>query len=169
MNKDRISSLRSLIEPILEPEDIELIDLEFKLERGAWVLRLYIDTPGGVTLKHCELVSRQVGAMLDMEDPVEHSYMLEVSSPGINRVLRREKDFINYAGSQVKVKARSKLGGKRNFRGILMGMEGNMIILDVDGKRVEISPEDLDHARLDLPESELFRRDLQKRSAGTGD
>ncbi|MCA1961739.1 MAG: ribosome maturation factor RimP [Desulfomonile sp.] len=169
MNKDRISFLRSLIEPILEPEDIELIDLEFKLERGAWVLRLYIDTPGGITLKHCELVSRQVGAMLDMEDPVEHSYTLEVSSPGINRVLRREKDFVNYAGSQVKVKTRRKLGGKRNFRGILMGMEDNMIVLDIDGKRVEISPEDLEHARLDLPESELFRRDLQKRSAGTGD
>jgi len=169
MNKDRISSLRSLIEPILEPEDIELIDLEFKLERGAWVLRLYIDTPGGVGLKHCELVSRQVGAMLDMEDPVEHSYTLEVSSPGINRILRREKDFIQYAGSPVKIKTRHKLDGKRNFHGILMGMEGTMIVLDVDGKRVEISPEDLEHARLDLPESELFRRDLQKRAATTGD
>lgn len=169
MNKDRISALRSLIEPILEPEDIELVDLEFKLERGGWVLRLYIDTPGGVTLQHCELVSRQVGAMLDMEDPVEHSYLLEVSSPGINRVLRREKDFVQYAGSPVKMKTSRKLDGKRNFQGILMGMENAMIVLDVDGKRVEISPEDLEHARLDLPDSELFRRDLQKRAATTGD
>lgn len=169
MDKDRISSLRSLIEPILEPEDIELIDLEFKMERGAWVLRLYIDTPGGVSLKHCELVSRQVGAMLDMEDPVEHRYTLEVSSPGINRILRREKDFVQYAGSPVKMKTRRKLEGKRNFQGILMGMNGAMIVLDVGGKRMEISPEDLEHARLDLPDSELFRRDLQKRAATTGD
>lgn len=169
MNKDQIASLRSLIEPILEPEGIELIDLEFKVERGAWVLRLYIDTRGGVTLKHCELVSRQVGAMLDMEDPVDHPYSLEVSSPGINRILGREKDFVQYAGSPVKIRTKRKLGGSRTFRGILMGIERGMIVLDVDGQRVEISPEDLERARLDLPESELFRRDLQKRAATTGD
>ncbi len=169
MDRDRIMSLWALIEPVLEPEGIELVEMEFKQERGRWVLRLYIDTSGGITLEHCELVSRQVGALLDMEDPVEDSYTLEVSSPGINRVLRREKDFRLYAGSPIRIRTRRKVGGRRNFKGILKGMEGSSIVIEVDGTLFEISPEDLENARLDLPESELFRRDLQKRAAATGD
>ena len=94
-----------------------------------------------------------------MEDPIEHAYRLEVSSPGINRVLRKEKDFIRFAGSPVRVKTRKKIDGQRNFRGELKGVENSMIILDVEGRRVEIAHEDIDKARLDLPESELFRRD----------
>ena len=169
MNSDLISNLRQLIEPILEPERIELVDLEFKLESGRWVLRLYIDADGGVALTHCELVSRQVGALLDLEDSIEHSYHLEVSSPGINRVLRKEKDFSLFAGSPVKIRTRRKLGGRRNFQGTLMGMENSRIVLQVDGKRVEISPENLDKARLDLPDSELFRQDLRRRAGTAGD
>ena len=105
-----------LIEPVLEPEGIELVDIEFKNEMGRWVLRLYIDAPAGIKLDHCELVSRQVGALLDMKDPIDHSYHLEVSSPGINRVLRKERDFDLYAGSPVRIKTRRKLDGRRNFR-----------------------------------------------------
>ena len=169
MDREKISHLWTLIEPVLEPEGIELVDLEFRLERGKWILRLYIDTPGGVNLDHCQLVSRQVGALLDMEDPIEHAYNLEVSSPGINRVLRKEKDFETFAGSPVRIKTRRKLGGRRNFHGTLKGVENSVIVLDVDGKRVEISPDDLEKARLDLPESELFRRALERPSAATGD
>jgi ribosome maturation factor RimP len=169
MNKDLISSLWALIEPILEPEGIEMVDLEFKFEAGRWVLRLYIDKPGGVALNDCELVSRQARALLDMEDPIEQSYHLEVSSPGINRVLRKEKDFVLYAGSPVRIKTRKKLNGSRNFQGTLKGVEHSRIILEIDGRRVEIAPEDLEKARLDLPESELFRRDLKKRAVRTVD
>jgi ribosome maturation factor RimP len=158
-----------MVEPILEPEGIELVELEFKLESGRWVLRLYIDTPGGVTLDDCELVSRQVGALLDIKDPIDRSYTLEVSSPGINRVLRREKDFRSFAGSPVRIRTRRKIGGQRNFRGTLKGMENSRIILEVDGNRVEINPEDLEKARLDLPETELFRQDLRRRAGMTGD
>jgi len=165
MNRELVSSLWELIEPILEPEGIELVDLEFKNERGRWVLRLYIDAPGGVRLEHCELVSRQVGALLDMEDPIEPSYQLEVSSPGINRVLRREKDFYRFSGSPVRIKTRRKLDGRRNFQGTLKGVENSRIVLEVDGQRIEISPEDLEAARLDLPEADLFRRDLRKKAA----
>lgn len=169
MDRELNTRLWTLIEPILEPEGIELVDIEFKPERGTWVLRIYIDTPGGVNLGDCELVSRQVGALLDIEDPIDHAYHLEVSSPGINRVLRKEKDFSLFAGSPVKIKTRRKLNGRRNFHGMLVGMEEAMIVLEVDGQRVEIDPEDVEKARLDLPESELFRRDLQKRAVTTGD
>jgi ribosome maturation factor RimP len=169
LDRELITTLRKKIEPVLDPEGIELVDIEFRMERGKWILRLYIDTPGGIGLKHCELVSRQVGALLDMEDPIEHTYHLEVSSPGINRILRREKDFRTYAGSPVRIKTRHKLNGRRNFHGILKGVEHSKIILEVDGKRIEISLEELEKARLDLPETELFRKDLQRRGTTAGD
>ena len=169
MNKQLISTLWGLIEPVLEPEGIELVELEFKLERGRWVLRLYIDTPTGVTLKECELVSRQVGALLDMEDPIRQPYNLEVSSPGINRVLRKEKDFRLFAGSPVRIRTRIKMNGRRNFLGILQGMENEKIILDMDGERIEIEPDAIEKAQLNLPESDLFRGDLRKQAVSTGD
>jgi len=169
MDRDLIPSLWALIEPILEPEAVELVDLEFRLEGGRWVLRLFIDTPRGVTLDVCELVSRQVGAMLDIKDPIEHRYVLEVSSPGINRVLRKEKDFRQFSGSPVRIRTRSKLAGRRNFQGILKGMQNSAIVLEVDGASVEIDPENVEKARLDLPEDDLFRQDLRKRAARAGD
>lgn len=169
MDRDLIRSLWSMIEPVLEPEGIELVDIEFKLEGGRWVLRLYIDTPQGVTLDDCELVSRQIGALLDIKDPIERRYVLEVSSPGINRVLRKEEDFRLFAGSPVRIRTRRKLAGRRNFQGILKGMEDSAIILEVEGARVEIDLKNVEKANLDLSEDDLFRKDLRKRAVRAGD
>jgi ribosome maturation factor RimP len=169
MDGDLIAFLWQLIEPVLEPEGLELVELEFKRKGSRSVLRLFIDGPNGVTLDDCELISRQVSALLDVEDPIEHSYHLEVSSPGINRVLRKEKDFKRFAGSQIRLKTRRKLEGRRNFLGILKGVENSMIILDIDGSRVELAQEDIEKARLDLPESEIFRRNTQTAAAVSGD
>ena len=169
MEKTLISSLWAMIEPVLEPEGIELVEIEFKMESGRWTLRLYIDLPGGVSLDDCELVSRQVGALLDIKNPIEHPYNLEVSSPGINRVLRKEKDFNRFAGSAVRVKTRRKVSGRRNFSGVLKGMENSRIVLEVEGNRVEIDPEDVEKAQLHLPEADLFRNDLRRRAVSTGD
>jgi len=169
MDQELISALWALIEPVLEPDGIELVEVEFKPEGGRWVLRLYIDSPTGVTLDDCQFVSRQIGALLDIKDPIEQPYTLEVSSPGINRVLRKEKDFKLFAGSPVRLKTRRKVGGRRNFQGILKGMENSRIVIEVDGNQIEISPEDLEKARLDLPEQDLFRRDLRRGAVITGD
>jgi len=168
MDREFLTSLWTVIEPLLEPDGIELVDLEFKPEGGKWILRLYIDTSDGVTLDLCAQVSRQVGALLDMEDAIEHPYNLEVSSPGINRVIRKEKDFQMFAGSPVRIKTRRKLQGRRNFSGTLRGIENSKIIVDVDGARVEISPDDLERARLDLPDGDFFRQDLRRGTARTG-
>ncbi|MBI5249011.1 MAG: ribosome maturation factor RimP [Desulfomonile tiedjei] len=165
MDRELISSLWAMIEPVLEPEGIDLVEIEFKLEGGRWILRLFIDGPSGVTLADCEAVSRQVGALLDIKDPIVRKYTLEVSSPGINRVLRKLKDFSRFAGSPVRIKTRTKIQGQRNFQGILQGVEDSRIIVIVDGNRIEINPDDLEKARLDLPEKELFRKDLRRRSA----
>ena len=169
MDRDLISAVWRLIEPVLEPDGIELVEVEFKPEGGRWVLRLYIDSSVGVTLDDCEFTSRQIGALLDIKDPIHRPYTLEVSSPGINRVLRKEKDFKLFAGSPVRLKTRRKVAGRRNFQGILKGMENSKIVIEVDGDRIEISSEDLEKARLDLPEQELFRGDLRRGSAITGD
>jgi len=169
MDRELISALWRLIEPVLEPDGIELVEVEFKPEGGRWVLRLYIDSPVGVTLDDCEFTSRQIGALLDIKDPIHRPYTLEVSSPGINRVLRKEKDFQLFAGSPVRLKTRRKVAGRRNFQGILKGMENSKIVIEVEGDRIEISSEDLEKARLDLPEQELFRGDLRRGSVITGD
>ncbi len=169
MDTDLVLSLWRLIEPVLEPEGVELVDLEFRPEGGRRVLRLYIDRPGGITLDDCALISRQVSALLDLEDPIDQSYHLEVSSPGINRALKREKDFCAFAGSPVRIKTRRKLQGRRNFQGILKGMEESMVVIEVDGTRIRIPTEDMQQARLDLPDSEFFRDDLRRRAGTTGD
>ncbi len=162
MDKRLFSSLWKMIEPIIEPEGIELVDLEFKNENGRWVLRLYVDTAEGITLDECERVSRQVSALMDMEDPIEQAYTLEVSSPGINRVLRKKKDFIRYAGSPVKIKTSKKLSGRRNYKGMLKGVDQSQVRVDVDGALYDIPLDEIETARLDLPESELFRDDLRR-------
>jgi ribosome maturation factor RimP len=169
MDRELISSIWAMVEPVLEPEGVELVELELKPEGGKWVLRLYIDSPHGVTLDDCELVSRQVGALLDMKDPIEHSYHLEVSSPGINRALRKKKDFDLFAGSPVRVRTLRKLNGRRNFRGTLKGTEGSSILLEIEGNRVQIGLDDLEKVRLDLPDEELFRKDLRRRAGRSGD
>lgn len=156
MYQQLIKELWNLIEPILEPEGLELVEVEYKPQGGRSILRIYIDGPQGVTLDDCALVSRQVGALLDMKDPIDNAYTLEVSSPGINRVLRREKDFRRFVGSPVALKTRTKLNGKRNFLGTLHDVQESKIIVDVEGNLVEIELEEVDRARLHLPPEELF-------------
>ena len=106
-----------MIEPVLEPDGIELVEVEYLLLGGSWTLRLYIDTPNGVTIDDCAMVSRQIGALLDMENPIDHRYNLEVSSPGINRVMRKLQDFERFSGRQARIKnLRIRLTAEKNFR-----------------------------------------------------
>lgn len=169
MDKDLFDSLWALIEPVLEPEGVELVEIEFTQEGGRWILRIYIDAQGGVNLDDCEAISRQVSALLDIHDPIRHRYNLEISSPGINRVLRREKDFISYAGSPVRIRTRNKLQGRRNFKGLLRGVTDSKVVVDIDGQEFEIHPADIDKARLDLPDSEIFGRTSPKGAATARD
>lgn len=156
MDRQFIEQLWKMIDPILEPEGLELAELEYRPEGGRWILRLYIDRPTGVTLEDCELVSRQVGALLDIEDLIHHPYTLEVSSPGINRVLRRKKDFQSFAGSPVVLKTYEKIGGRRNFSGTLLGIRDCNVLIETNGELIEIGLENIDRARLNLSQEDLF-------------
>ncbi len=169
MDQAIIENLWKLLEPALEVDGIELVEVEFRFEAGRWVLRLYIDSPGGVTLDDCENCSRQMSALLDIEDPIEQSYTLEVSSPGINRALRKPRDFEKYAGNPVKIKTLSKLNGRRNFIGLLKGLRNSRILVELDIGEVEIEPDQIEKARLDFNPEMLFRKDLRRGTVKTGE
>ena len=134
---------RALAEPILAELGLELVDVEFRRETHGWVLRLYMDKPGGVTLDDCQRVSEEMGDHLDVEDFIGCAYHLEVSSPGLDRPLTREQDFVRFAGQKARLSTREELQGRRNFRGRLAGWQDGAVLLDLpDGERVSI-PRDL--------------------------
>jgi ribosome maturation factor RimP len=138
--------IRQLIEPVIESEDMEIIDVECLKMKFRWLVRIYIDKEGGVTVGDCSEISKQVGDILDVYDVLPGSYTLEVSSPGLDRPLTRDKDFIKYRGSTVRIKTGEKLDGVKNFHGKLNDyLDENgakTLIVDVSGKTYRI-PRDL--------------------------
>ncbi len=140
---------RSLAEPILADLSLEFVDAEFRRETHGWVLRLYMDKPGGVTLDDCQRVSEELGDHLDVEDFVGHPYHLEVSSPGWDRPLTRDQDFVRFLGQEARVSTREDLQGRHNFRGRLAGLQDGAVLLDLpDGQRVAIPREIILRAKL---------------------
>jgi ribosome maturation factor RimP len=140
---------RAVAEPILDDLGLELVDAEFRREAQGWVLRLYMDRPGGVTLDDCQRVSEELGVHLDVEDFIGYPYHLEVSSPGLDRPLTRDQDFVRFAGQEARVSTREALQGRRNFRGRLAGLQDGAVLLDLpDGQRVVIPRELILRARL---------------------
>ena len=137
--------IRQLIEPVIESEDMEIIDVECLKMKFRWLVRIYIDKEEGVTVDDCSEISKQVGDILDVYDVLPGSYTLEVSSPGLDRPLTRDKDFIKYRGSTVRIKTGEKLDGVKNFHGKLNDyLDENgakTLIVDVSGKTYRIPRE----------------------------
>ncbi|OJT25972.1 ribosome maturation factor RimP [Archangium sp. Cb G35] len=127
---------QELLEPIVAGEGLELLEVEFLREREGWILRLFIDKPGGrVGLDECSQVSRAVDTVLDVEDIVPHEYNLEVSSPGVNRPLKKPVHFERVKGQTVKVKTFGPIGEppRKNFTGTLTEVAADAIAVDVEG------------------------------------
>jgi len=133
-----IKIVKELAIPILEREALELVDIEFKREARGWVLRIYIDKEGGVSLNDCTLVSQQLGDVLDVEDPIDTPYILEVSSPGLTRPLKGTKDYQRYIGRLVKIKTYKEIYGKKVFIGELLGLKEGIVNIKIDKKVYEI-------------------------------
>lgn len=132
MTRNRVEKIaEKLAIPIIEKEQFELVDIEYKKEGANWYLRLYIDKPGGITLDDCQKVSEQVSDELDKEDPIKENYFLEVSSPGLDRPLKKESDFARFKGELVEVKLYEALDGNKLIEGELIGLEDNVIKLNV--------------------------------------
>jgi ribosome maturation factor RimP len=134
--EELLAALTTLVEPLLVREGYELVAIEVTGTGPRTILRLFIDKPGGVTLDDCASVSEAVDAMLDVEDPFESSYTLEVSSPGLDRPLRKPADYQRFAGKRAKLKTFGPVegaGSRKVFDGTLLGLEGELVRIVVDG------------------------------------
>lgn len=138
-----------LLEPIVAERGLELVDLEFVKEGANWYLRVYIDKEGGVSIDDCEAVSRALEVKLDEKDPIEQAYVLEVSSPGIDRPLKKDADFIRFQGEIIDVKLYRAVDGQKQFQGKLLGLNDGVISLEEeDGTVREFVQKDTADVRL---------------------
>ena len=134
----------ALAAPLAQSLGLELVDVEYLREGPAWVLRLFIDKQGGVLLEDCQAFSHALAPALDVEDVVGTAYSLEVSSPGLERPLKKPKDFERFVGKRIKVKTFAPLptpkspAGQKNFQGTITGMRGDAVEIDADGQPVQI-------------------------------
>lgn len=157
--------LYALVERIVTAEGFEFVHCEFSGRRNNPVLRIFIDKPGGVTHQDCSYISNQIGTVLDVEDIIPHQYVLEVSSPGVDRGLYKKSDYERFAGHTIRLKTHQAIDGKRNFRGRLQGIEGDQVkLLDQKGELTLIPYEAVSSAHLEVELDELFRRAKKQQS-----
>jgi ribosome maturation factor RimP len=151
MAADNAAEIRRLLDPILVSLGLSLWDIEFQKSGPKWLLRVYIDREGtGVTLNDCETVSRDLSAILDVEDLIQHAYTLEVSSPGLDRTLSKPEHFVRFTGSLVRIKTYEPIAGEKVFRGKLASAEGDSITLALaDDKTIEVSKSNIAKASLE--------------------
>ena len=142
------NELTELLEPALMRMGYELADLEFRLGGNGGLVRVFIDKPEGIDLDDCEKVSLAVSALLDVEDPVPGKYNLEVSSPGLDRKLTKVEHFQRFMGEVVKVQMRFPIVGRRRFRGTLVSLDKENIVVEVDGESHSLALATIDTARL---------------------
>ena len=128
----KLEQLQAMLAPVVESLGYQCWGVEFISQGRHSLLRVYIDHENGILVEDCEAVSRQVSAVLDVEDPISSEYTLEVSSPGMDRPLFTLEQFAKHAGEQVKIKLRSPFEGRRNFQGLLRGVEEQDVVVLVD-------------------------------------
>ena len=174
--RKEVEQLWQLAEPHIAGAGLELVELDFNREADGWVLRAYIDRPWqpgaandsshGISFEECERVSRDLSAALDVADAITHAYRLEVSSPGIDRPLRRSRDFQRFAGQKVKVRTVDAVEGRRNFSGTIRGANGDAVEVECDGRTYQIPLDVIARAHL-VPDWEAeFRRGGQQAPQG---
>lgn len=147
----RGGDLRTLIEPAVQALKYELVDVELSGGAGQAVLRIYIDSADGINVDDCAKVSRQVSALLDVEDPIPGHYTLEVSSPGLDRPLVTHADFVRFTGALIKAKVTQPILGRRNFTGRLVEVDGDRVVVEVDNESYDLTLSNIEKARL-VPE-----------------
>lgn len=140
MNKKQIvDEVTKYLEPILAEFNYELVDVEFVKEGPTFYLRIYIDKEGGITIEDCKVTSRAIEPVLDEKDIIEPAYMLEVSSPGLDRVIKKDKDFERFNGEVVDVKLYTPINKQKNLQGELISKTDELLIIcDEEGEKIEI-------------------------------
>ena len=126
---ETIEKIEAIVVPILEDRLLELVEVEFRASGKRWLLRIFIDREGGVTIDDCEYVSRELSRALDVEDPIEHPYTLEVSSPGLTRALKRLEDFARYRGKKCRIITRDEVEGRHEFVGKIVDTAAENVLV----------------------------------------
>ena len=143
------SRTEALILPILEEFGFELVDVEYVKEGGTWYLRAYIDKEGGITVNDCEAVARRMNDLLDEEDYIEESYVFEVSSPGLGRPLKKEKDYIRSMGKDVEIRTYRAVNRQKEFIGALKAYTDDTVTIETeDGEEMTFQKNDIARIRL---------------------
>ena len=153
MSKKEIYEQRTeeLLQPIIEKNQFELVDVEFVKEAGNWYLRAYIDKPGGITVDDCEIVSRAFSDILDEKDYIDESYIFEVSSPGLGRPLKKEKDFARSMGEEVEVRTYRAINKQKEFIGFLCDYDKDTVTIEYeDGEKQTFERSEIALIRLAL-------------------
>ncbi|MDO5382434.1 MAG: ribosome maturation factor RimP [Eubacteriales bacterium] len=141
--EDYEAKTEQLIKPIIEANNLELFDVEYVKEGSDWYLRVYIDKEGGVTIDDCQNVSREFNEILDREDYIDDQYIFEVSSPGLMRPLKREKDYAKSIGKLIDVKLYKTVDNKKEYTGILKEYDKDNVVIMVDDKEMIIERSNL--------------------------
>ena len=150
MKRDAVEELvSSIVEDIIAGTDMELVDVEYVRERD-WYLRVYLDKPGGIDLDDCQMVSVKLSEQLDAKDPIVENYMLEVSSPGLDRALKKDKDFVRYHGRDVDVQLFKPMNGSKHFTGQLDGFTDATVRVIVNGESIDFERNTIAQIRLHL-------------------
>ncbi|QZY56791.1 ribosome maturation factor RimP [Crassaminicella profunda] len=152
MGKKRVTDIvEALVLPFIDGTELELVDVEFVKEGQNWFLRVYIDKPDGITIDDCQHVSENLSEKLDEVDPIEQNYYLEVSSPGLDRPLKKDKDFERYKGQKIEVHLYQSLDGKKQLQGELVGLQDESVVLKMDqDKEIKIPREKVSKAKLSV-------------------
>lgn len=138
-----------LLEPMMAEHGFELVDVEYVKEGGNWYLRAYIDKPDGITIDDCEMISKALEAKLDAEDLIEGAYILEISSPGLTRPLKKDKDFARSLGKAVEVKLFKAVDGEKEFYGTLSGYSEETVVITFDeSEKMELERKNIALIRL---------------------
>ncbi|WP_378952395.1 ribosome maturation factor RimP [Pelosinus sp. sgz500959] len=150
MSKEHIENLvEKLVQDIVTGSAIELVDVEYVKERE-WYLRVFLDKEGGIEIEDCHWVSEQVEAKLEEIDPIKDSYYLEVSSPGLDRALRKDRDFVRHVGDKIEISTFKPINGEKKFVGVLKCLNDGNISIDIDGTEVNIPRDKTSQVRLYL-------------------
>ena len=140
MSKKEIyeQTTEELLMPIIEKHQFELVDVEFVKEAGTWYLRAYIDKPGGITVDDCEIVSRTFSDILDEKDYIDESYIFEVSSPGLGRPLKKDKDFARSIGEEVEIRTYRAINKEKEFIGFLKEYDKDTVTIEYEDETTQV-------------------------------
>jgi len=142
--------VEELVEPVLSAEGLELVDVQYKKEGKNWYLRVFIDKEGGITVEDCQKVSGPIGDLIEIENIVSSEHILEVSSPGLDRPLKTEKDFLRFKNRKIQVTTFSPIDSQRNFKGSVVNFIENTLHLQTQQGLVKILADNIAKARLEI-------------------